>query len=91
MSMVSMKVDVTITDEDMDRITIYSLKDAYKFNAGYNTIDNSEERIEPDYAFLRSVDHVLEYFLNHNQRMIWEIEKRAIHEQEGTNPPHVED
>jgi hypothetical protein len=85
-----MKVDVTLSDEDMDRITIHSLKDAYKFNAGYNTIDNSEERIEPDYAFLRSVDHVLEYFLNHNQRMIWEKEKALIHEQEGTTPPNVE-
>lgn len=90
MSTVSMKMEVIMSDEDLDRITIYSLKEAYKVNSGYNKIDNSEERIEPDYDFLRSVDHVLEYFLDYNQRQIWELEKRAIHEQEGTYKTHVE-
>lgn len=85
-----MKLDITLSDDDMDKITVLSLKSAYKFNAGYNTIDNSDERIEPDYAFLKSVDHVLEYFLNQNQIQEWQAQKAMIHEQEGTTPPNVE-
>ena len=52
-------------------------------------IDNSDERIDPDYEFLRSVDHVLEYFLNQTELQYWDGEKDRIHEQEGTQPPRV--
>ena len=83
-----MKLDITLSDDDMDKITVLSLKDAYRFNAGYNTIDNSDERIEPDYAFLKSVDHVLEYFLNQAELEYWDGEKERIHEQAGTTPPN---
>ena len=84
-----MKLDITLSDDDMDKITVLSLKDAYRFNAGYNTIDNSDERIEPDYEFLKSVDHVLEYFLNQNQQQEWQAQKAMIHEQAGTPPNRV--
>lgn len=84
-----MKVVVNLEEYQIDTIVVYSLKEAYRLNAGVNKIDNSEEKIDPDYEFLRSVDHVLEYYLNFDERRIWNQEKARIHEQEGTSPPNV--
>ena len=81
-----MKLELFISEDQIDAMAIYALKEAYKFNAGYNYIDNSNERIDPDYEFLQSVDHVLCYFLNNEQSQQWALEKKAIHEQEGTPP-----
>jgi|688.fasta_scaffold25162_18 hypothetical protein len=84
-----MKVVVNLEEYQIDTMVVYSLKEAYRLNAGVNKIDNSEEKIDPDYEFLRSVDHVLEYYLNFDERRIWNQEKARIHEQEGTSPPNV--
>lgn len=85
-----MKVCFELSDDQLDAMAIFALKEAYRFNAGYNTIDNSDEKIDPDYDFLKSVDHVLQYFLNYEQTKIWNREKAFIHEQEGTTPPVLE-
>lgn len=76
-----MKVVVDLEEEQIDTMAVYALKEAYKFNAGYNYIDNSNEWFDPDYEFLQSVDHVLCYFLNNEQSQVWALEKKAIHEQ----------
>ena len=84
-----MKVVVDLDDNQIDTMAVYALKEAYKLNAKFNKIDNAEEKIDPDYAFLEAVDYVLHYFLNYEQLKIWKAEKAAIHEQEGTSPPNV--
>ena len=73
-------VEVKIYDEDVDKLVIDALKDAYHLNAEPNKIDNSDDAIEPDVEFLKAVDFVLEYFMNANQLDEWEKEKAERYE-----------
>ena len=70
-------VEVKIYDEDVDKIVIFALKEAYYLNAKPTKIDCSEDEIEPDVEFLKAVDLVLEYFMNHTQLKEWTKEKEA--------------
>lgn len=68
-------VEVLISNEDIDKMVVEELKNAYRMNAVPNKIDCSDDVIPVDQEFLKSVDHVLEYFLNSNQLKEWEQEK----------------
>ena len=71
-------VEVKIYDEDVDKLVVESLKEAYFLNAKPDKIDNSDEVIEPDVEFLKAVDFVLEYFMNADQLAEWEKEKAEL-------------
>lgn len=71
-------VEVLISNEDLDKIVVQELKNAYRMNAVPNKIDCSDDVIPVDQEFLNSVDHVLEYFLNSNQLKEWEQEKAEL-------------
>lgn len=71
-------VEVLISNEDVDKMVVEELKNAYRMNAVPNKIDCSDDVIPIDQEFLKSVDHVLEYFLNTNQLKEWEAEKAEL-------------
>ena len=71
-------VEVLISNEDIDKMVVEELKNAYRMNAVPNKIDCSDDVIPVDQEFLKSVDHVLEYFLNSNQLKEWEQEKAEL-------------
>ena len=70
--------EILISNEDVDKIVVQELKDAYRLNAKPNKIDCSDDIIPIDQEFLNSVDHVLEYFLNYEQLKEWEKEKAEL-------------
>lgn len=73
-----MRLDITLTDDQIDQITMYSLRDAYRLNSKPDKIDNSEEYIPVDQEFLDAVDLVLRYYQNAKQQQEWDIEKETL-------------
>lgn len=71
-------VEVKIYDDDVDKLVIEELKEAYRLNCKPNKIDNSDEEIEPDHEFLKAVDLVMEYFMNAEDLKKWEKEKKEL-------------
>lgn len=73
-----MKLEIELTDSQIDEITMYSLRDAYRLNCNPDKIDNSEEYIPVDKEFLDAVDLVLRYYQNAKEQQEWEMEKWNI-------------
>lgn len=73
-----MKIDIDLTDDQIDEITMYSLRDAYRLNKFPIKYDNSEEYIPVDQEFLDAVDMVLRYYQNAKQQQEWDIEKETL-------------
>lgn len=73
-----MKLEIDLTEDQMDEIAMYSLREAYRLNSHPNKIDNSDEEIPVDNEFLDAVDLVLRYFQNYKQQQEWEMEKWNI-------------
>lgn len=69
-----MRIDVNLTDEQLDEITMHSLRDAYRFNSKPNRIDNSDDEIPVDQEFLDAVNLVLRYYQNAKEQQEWEME-----------------
>lgn len=70
-----MRLDINLTDDQIDEITMHSLRDAYKLNIQPIRYDNSEDTIPVDQEFLDAVDLVLRYYQNAKQQQEWDIEK----------------
>jgi hypothetical protein len=62
----------------LDDIAIASLKEAYRHNCKPDKIDCSDEVMEVDFHFLGAVDEVLDYFLNAEQKKVWDQEKKDM-------------
>jgi hypothetical protein len=73
-----MKHTIELDHDQCDSIAIASLKEAYRHNCKPDKIDCSDDVIEVDYHFLGAVDEVLEYFLNAEQKKVWEQEKKDM-------------
>lgn len=73
-----MKITIDLTEDQIDEITMHSLRDAYRFNCKPDKIDNSDDDIPVDNDFLDVVDLVLRYYQNAEQQQEWEMEKWDI-------------
>lgn len=73
-----MRIDITLTDDQVDEIAMHSLRDAYRLNTKPNRIDNSEDEIPVDQEFLDAVNLVLRYYQNAKEQQEWEMELRNL-------------
>lgn len=69
-----MRYKLELTHDQCDAITVASLKKAYRHNK-VPLPDEGGADTGVDFEFLRAVDMVLGYFMNHDQMKEWEIEK----------------
>lgn len=73
-----MRIDITLTDDQVDEIAMHSLRGAYRLNSKPNRIDNSEDEIPVDQEFLDAVNLVLRYYQNAKEQQEWEMELRNL-------------
>jgi hypothetical protein len=64
--------------EDMDEITIQSLKLAYRLNCVEDKIDCSDYFLGLDEELLDSLDRIIQYFSTEEQYQKWVLEKQLL-------------
>ena len=68
---------ITLTHDQLDELVLEELKAAYRVNAIPDKIDCSDEDTWVDYEFLKSLEHVMEYYMSAEQKKAWLIEKET--------------
>lgn len=71
-----MKHTIELDHDQSDAIVIDSLKEAYRLNADPLPDEGGEKWV--DVEFLAAIDHVLEYYLDYEQKKIWIAEKESF-------------
>jgi hypothetical protein len=71
-----MKHTIELDHDQSEAIVIDSLKETYRLNADPLPDEGGEKWV--DVEFLAAIDHVLEYYLDYEQKKIWTAEKKAM-------------
>jgi hypothetical protein len=71
-------VEVEITDEQMDKITLINLKGAYRLEAVPNRIDCSDDVIPVDEEMLDALNMVISYYSTREQYENWAKERDSL-------------
>ena len=70
--------NLQLTHDQVDEITLISLKESYRMNAIPDNIDCSDEELWVDHEFLKSIEHVMEYYMTADQKKQWQDEKDLL-------------